>query len=121
MFVLSTVGRLLLRCTTFGNQQSRSLSRLAATPIKAEGSAIPDQEGRSMLPDASHPVWELIATGKRPLESHKPTVNLLIHSNKMSYERDQSPANVQHMAAKTHSFFSHFEALFPAEIAQILR
>jgi hypothetical protein len=74
-----------------------------------------------MLPDASHPVWELIATGKRPLESRKPTVNLLIHSNKMSYERDQSAANLRQLAEKTHSFFGQYEALFPAEIAQILR
>jgi hypothetical protein len=74
-----------------------------------------------MLPDASHPVWELIATGERPLESRKPTVNLLIHSNKLSYERDQSPANVRQIAEKTHHFFSQYEVLFPAEIAQILR
>jgi hypothetical protein len=74
-----------------------------------------------MLPDASHPVWEQIATGKRPLESRKPTVNLLIHSSKMSYEQDQSPANVRQIVEKTHSFFSQYQALFPAEIAQILR
>ncbi|MGA3129952.1 MAG: hypothetical protein ABSD59_04080 [Terracidiphilus sp.] len=74
-----------------------------------------------MLPDASHPVWEQIATGKKPLESRRPTVNLLIHSNKMSYEKDQSLPNVRHLAEKTHSFFSHYEALFPPEVAQILR
>jgi hypothetical protein len=74
-----------------------------------------------MLPDASHPVWEQIATGKRQLESRKPTVNLLIHSNKMIYERDQSPASVRQLVEKTHNFFSQYEALFPAEIAQILR
>jgi hypothetical protein len=55
------------------------------------------------------------------LESRKPTVNLLIHSNKLSYERDQSPANVRQIAEKTHHFFSQYEVLFPAEIAQILR
>ena len=74
-----------------------------------------------MLPDASHPVWEQIATGKWPLESRKPTVNLLIQSNKMSYERDKSPANVRQLAEKTHCFFRQYEAIFPAEIAQILR
>lgn len=74
-----------------------------------------------MLPDASNPVWEQIVTGKKPLESQRPTVNLLIQSNKASYEQDQSPANVQHLAEKTHSFFSHYEALFPPEVAQILQ
>jgi len=74
-----------------------------------------------MLPDASHPVWEQVALGKKPLQSQRPTVNLLIHSNKMSYERDQSAANARLLAEKTHSFFSHYEALFPLEIAQILR
>jgi len=74
-----------------------------------------------MLPDPSHPVWEQIAIGKKPLESRKPTVNLLIHSNKMSYERDQSQANVRLLAEKTHHFFRQYEALFPAEIAQILQ
>jgi hypothetical protein len=74
-----------------------------------------------MVPDASHPVWEQIATGRKPLESRRPTVNLLIHANKMSYERDQSRQNVRLLAQKTHSFFNQYEALFPAEIAQILR
>jgi hypothetical protein len=74
-----------------------------------------------MLPDASHPVWEQIVTGEKPLESHRPTVNLLIKSNRMSYERDRSPANVRLLAEKTHSFFNHYEALFPPEVAQILR
>ena len=77
--------------------------------------------GVFMLPDRSHPVWEQIASGKKPVQSQRPTVNLLLQANKMSYERDQSPANLRQLADKTHHFFSQYEALFSAEIAQIFR
>jgi hypothetical protein len=94
--------------------------RAAAKPIKKGEGQFQIREGCAMLPDASHPVWEQIATGKRPLESRKPTVNLLIHSNKVRYEQDQSLANVRLIAEKTHHFFRQYEALFPAEVAQIV-
>jgi hypothetical protein len=73
-----------------------------------------------MLPDIDHPVWVQFVTGKRPVQSSKATVNLLIHSNKMNYDRDSSPANVKALVAKTHSFFTQYETLFAAEISKIL-
>jgi hypothetical protein len=73
-----------------------------------------------MLPDIDHPVWIQFVTGKKPVQSSKATVNLLIHSNKMNYERDASPENVKTLVAKTRSFFVQYETLFAAEIAKIL-
>jgi hypothetical protein len=72
-----------------------------------------------MVPDISHPVWMQIVTGRKPIQSSKATVNLMIHNNKSSYERDSSPENVKQMIAKTHKFFSQFEAIFPGEVNQI--
>jgi len=73
-----------------------------------------------MIPDIHHPVWTQIVSGKKPLPSTRATLNLLIQSNKMSYQRDPSPANVDELVAKTHKFFTQYEALFAAEIAKIL-
>ena len=73
-----------------------------------------------MLPDIDHPVWLQIVTGKKPVQSSKATFNLLIHGNKMSYERDPSPDNVRQLIAKTHSFFTQYQSIFASEIAKIL-
>jgi len=72
-----------------------------------------------MVPDVNHPVWMRIVTGSKPMKSAKATVNLMIHNNKSSYERDPSPDNVKELIAKTHKFFAQYEAIFPNEIAQI--
>jgi hypothetical protein len=72
-----------------------------------------------MLPDIHDPVWAGIISGKRPLQSTKPTFNLLIQGNKMSYERDPSPANVEVLIARTHKFLRQYEALFADEIAAL--
>jgi len=74
-----------------------------------------------MLPDVSNPVWMQIVTGKRTVQSTKATFNLLIQNNKMSYERDPSPANVTRLLAKTHEFFTKYEAIFSTEISTILK
>lgn len=73
-----------------------------------------------MVPDVSDPCWERFVSGKRQLQSSKPTLGLLIQSNKMAYERDQSLANVQQLAEKTQRFFAQFESLFAGELSQIL-
>lgn len=73
-----------------------------------------------MLPAIDHPVWTQLVTGKKHVQSDKTTINLLIHSNKMSYERDPSPANVKQLASKTRGFFAQYEALFAGDIAKIL-
>lgn len=74
-----------------------------------------------MLPDVHHPVWAQFVTGKKRIQSNKATINMMIHSNQMSYERDGSPANVQDLVSKTHSFFAKFESIFGDEIAQMNR
>jgi hypothetical protein len=74
-----------------------------------------------MVPEASNPVWQELVTGKKTIKSSKATLNLLIQSNRMSYGRDKSPANIQLLVAKTHVFFVQFECLFGAELAQILK
>lgn len=74
-----------------------------------------------MLPDLDHPVWMEIVTGRKPVKCTKATINLLIQSNKMSYERDPSPANVKKLISKTHSFLTQYEAVFAEEIAAILK
>jgi hypothetical protein len=73
-----------------------------------------------MLPAANHPVWTQIATGRRPVQSEKLAINLFIKNNKMSLERDASPANVQQLAARTHAFFIQYEKMFAAEFEKIL-
>ncbi len=73
-----------------------------------------------MLPAANHPVWTQIATGKRPVQSEKLAINLFVKNNKMSLERDTSPANVQLLAARTHAFFTQYEKMFAAEFEKIL-
>jgi hypothetical protein len=73
-----------------------------------------------MIPDVHHPVWVQIVTGKKHLTSNKTTFNMLIHNNKMSYERDPSPDNVKLLIAKTHKFMTQFESIFSSEITQIL-
>ncbi len=80
--------------------------------------------GRSkpvMVPNTSDPCWERFVTGDRQLQSSKPTLGLLIQSNKMSYERNQSAANVRQLAEKSQRFFAQFESLFADELAQILK
>lgn len=72
-----------------------------------------------MLPAVNHPGWIQLITGKMPVQSSKATLNLLIHSNKMSYERDPSPANVKDLIAKSHTFLTKYESLFASEIAKI--
>ena len=72
-----------------------------------------------MLPEIHDPVWAGIVSGKRPIQSTKPTLNLLIQSNKMNYERDPSPANVEVLVARTHKFLKQYEALFAEEIAAL--
>lgn len=74
-----------------------------------------------MLPNLNDPVWTQIVTGKKPMRSNKATINLLIHGNKMSCERDPSPANVKQLVAKTYEFFAKYESIFPDEIASILK
>jgi hypothetical protein len=74
-----------------------------------------------MLPDARHPVWIQIVTGKKTAQSSKATFNLLIQNNKMSYERDPSPDNVARLIAKTRDFFVKYESIFPVEISTILK
>jgi len=73
-----------------------------------------------MLPAANHPVWTQIATGRRPVQSEKLAINLFIKNNKMSLERDASPANVQQLAARTYAFFIQYEKMFAAEFEKIL-
>jgi hypothetical protein len=73
-----------------------------------------------MLPAVNHSVWAQIATGKRPVQSEKLALNLFVKNNKMSFERDPSPANVQQLAAKTHAFFIQYEKIFAAEFEKIL-
>ena len=53
------------------------------------------------------------------MQSGKATFNMLIHSNQMSYERDQSPENVKDLITKSHSFLTKYESLFTNEIAKI--
>ncbi|MGD0097623.1 MAG: hypothetical protein ABSB60_14110 [Terracidiphilus sp.] len=72
-----------------------------------------------MLPAVNHPGWIQLITGKKQVQSSKATFNMLIHSNQMSYERDQSPANVQDLIDKSHSFLTKYESLFTGEIARI--
>jgi hypothetical protein len=74
-----------------------------------------------MVPDASHPVWVQFVTGQKTIHSTKATLNLLIQRNKMIYERDPSPANVQRLALRSQEFFSRFEKLFADELAMILK
>lgn len=73
-----------------------------------------------MLPAASHPIWTRIATGAKPIQSDKLALNLLLKSNKLSYERDPSPANVKILAAKTHVFFTKYEKLYGGDLDKIL-
>jgi hypothetical protein len=73
-----------------------------------------------MLPAVNHPVWTHIVTGKRPVESGKLAINLFVKNNKMSLEKDRSPANVQQLAARTHAFFTQYEKMFAAELEKIL-
>lgn len=72
-----------------------------------------------MLPGVDHPVWAQFVSGKKPLQSSKATVNLLVHANKMNYEKDPSPENVKLLVKKTHSFFAQYESLFASDIAKI--
>jgi hypothetical protein len=74
-----------------------------------------------MLPGVNDPVWMQIVTGKKPIRSTKATINLLIQSNKMSYERDPSPLNVAGLIAKTHGLFARFRSIFGTEIEEILK
>ena len=74
-----------------------------------------------MLPDVNDPVWKQIVTGNKTVQTGKATINLLIQSSKMSYGRDPSPANLELLVAKVHSFFARYEATFTSEIEQIFR
>jgi hypothetical protein len=73
-----------------------------------------------MIPAENHPVWTQIATGKKSMQCGKLAINLLAQSNKLSYERDPSPANVKKLADHTRAFFVQYEKAFTSEFAKIL-
>ena len=72
-----------------------------------------------MLPAVDHPAWTQLVTGKKQVRSRKATFNMLIHSNEMSYEKDQSPDNVKDLVFKSYAFLTKYESLFKNEIARI--
>jgi hypothetical protein len=74
-----------------------------------------------MVPDVNHPCWEQFVSGKKQVRSAKATLNLMIQSNKMAFERDPSPASIRQLAEKSQRFFTQFESIFADELAQILR
>lgn len=74
-----------------------------------------------MLPDVNHPALKQVATGEKAVRSSKATINLFLQSSKMSYGRDQSPANVNQLIARLHSFLAHYESMFASEIEQIFQ
>lgn len=74
-----------------------------------------------MLPDIHQPVWVEFVTGRKRIQSSKATINMMIHSNQMSYERNTSPANLQDLIAKTYNFFAKYESIYGPEIAQITK
>jgi hypothetical protein len=82
----------------------------------------PFAEGEmQMLPDVNHPVWRQVVTEEKAVQSSKATINLFLQSSKMSYGRDQSPANVNQLIARLHCFLAHYESMFSSEIEQILQ
>jgi hypothetical protein len=72
-----------------------------------------------MLPDVNHPVWKQIVTGEKKLQAGQAAISLFIQSSKMSYGRDPSSENLNHLITRMHSFFSRYENAFSREIAQI--
>ena len=74
-----------------------------------------------MVPDVNDPVWTQIVTGKKRIRSTKATLNLLIQSNNMSYEKDPSPLNVAELIERTHGLFARYGSIFGAEVAEILK
>jgi len=73
-----------------------------------------------MIPAVDHPIWSQIAAGKKPVQSAKLAINLLIQGNSIAYAKDPSPASVKQIAIRTHSFFCQYEKVFTAEFAKIL-
>jgi hypothetical protein len=72
-----------------------------------------------MLPDVNHPVWKHILTGDKTVNTGKAAIGLLIQSCRMSYGTDQSPDNLNRIAARMHGFFTRYESAFSTEIAEI--
>jgi len=80
------------------------------------------ERGNSLtIPDVSHPAWARFVTGKVAVQCSKATFNLLVHSNKMNYERDSSSANVKLLIAKSHEFLTKFQSIFANEVATIFK
>jgi len=73
-----------------------------------------------LIPAIDHPIWTKLVTGKKPVQSGKLAINLLIQNNKLDYEKDSSPAHVKELTTRTHNFFCQYEKIFAAEFAKIL-
>ena len=57
-----------------------------------------------MIPAVDHPIWSQIAAGKKPVQSAKLAINLLIQGNSIAYAKDPSPASVKQIAIRTWKF-----------------
>jgi hypothetical protein len=75
-----------------------------------------------MIPAINNPVWRKIATGEIKIaSSSKLALNLLATNIQRSYARDRSEDSVQAIIKQAYEFFTRYEALFPAELAAILK
>lgn len=74
-----------------------------------------------MLPPAADPLWKRFVTGQVELNSDKLAISLLEKTVRVSYSMDPSPANVQVLVQKVHSFFTRYEHVFQEEFQAILR
>ena len=72
-----------------------------------------------MISPVTDPLWKRFATGRRKLNSPKLAISILEKSIRMSYLRDQSPANVDVLVKKAHEFFTRYEAVFAEEFTTI--
>jgi hypothetical protein len=72
-----------------------------------------------MLP-INHSIWVQIVTGKKPIRGDNLAINMLAQKNKLSYEKDPSPANVKQLVENTHLFFTKYETAFATDFAKIL-
>ena len=94
--------------------------RVGRNPISKSDTLI--EKGNSLvIPDVSHPAWARFVAGKMAVQSSKATFNLLVHSNKMNYERDSSAANVKLLVAKSHEFLTKFQSIFANEAEAIFK
>jgi hypothetical protein len=72
-----------------------------------------------MVPEAGHRAWRELIEGKIQIPSTHFGFNLLLTTNRICYQRDQSETSVAVLAQHLYDYLAKYESLYQEELQQI--